>query len=129
VTLYATVKYLHVAAVALSGAGFLLRGLWMLTGDPRLHHRITRALPHVIDTILLLSAVTLAGMLRQYPFAQHWLTAKVLGLVAYIVLGVIALRRGPTKGARLAALVAALVTYAWIISVAITRNPWGFLGA
>jgi uncharacterized membrane protein SirB2 len=129
VALYGIVKHLHVTCVALSGAGFLLRGLWMLTGDPRLQHRITRWLPHVVDTLLLLSAVMLAVMLRQYPFAHSWVTAKVLGLIGYIVLGAIALRRGPTRGVRFGALLAALVAYAWIVSVAITKNPWGFLGA
>jgi uncharacterized membrane protein SirB2 len=126
VTLYGFVKYLHVSCVALSGAGFLLRGLWALTSNPRLQHRVTRRLPHVVDTVLLLSAVILAGMIGQYPFIHSWVTAKVLGLILYIVLGAIALRYGPTLTVRLGALLAALATYAWIISVAILKNPWGF---
>jgi uncharacterized membrane protein SirB2 len=128
-SLYAVAWQLHVACVVLSGAGFLLRGAWMLTGDPRLRHPITRRLPHVIDTLLLLSAIVLAVTLHQYPFAAPWVTAKVLGLIAYIVLGAIALRHGPTLRARGSALVAALLVYAWIVSVAITKNPWGFLAS
>lgn len=126
-TLYAAAWHAHVACVVLSGAGFLLRGAWMLRGDPRLRHPLTRRLPHVIDTLLLLSAIVLAGTLHQYPFAAPWVTAKVLGLIVYIVLGAIALRRGRTLRARRSALAAALLAYAWIVSVALTRNPWGFL--
>jgi uncharacterized membrane protein SirB2 len=124
--LYGIIKHLHIGCVALSGAGFVLRALWTLTGDPRMQHRITRRLPHIIDTVLLLSAVTLAIMIQQYPFADSWVTAKVMGLILYVVLGAIALRHGPTLTVRLGALLAALATYAWIISVAILKNPWGF---
>jgi uncharacterized membrane protein SirB2 len=124
--LYASLKYLHVGCVVLSGAGFLLRGAWMVTGNPLLRHPLTRRLPHVVDTLLLASAIALAVMLRQYPFAAPWVTAKVLGLLAYIVLGVIALRRGPSLAVRGVALAGAVLTYAWIISVALTKNPYGY---
>ena len=56
-------------------------------------------------------------------------TAKVLGLLAYIVLGIIALRRGPSLAVRSVALLGAVLTYAWIISVALTRNPYGYFAA
>ena len=124
---YLALKHLHITCVVLSGAGFLLRGVWMLTSSPRLQHALTRRLPHVIDTLLLMSAIVLAATLHQYPFVAPWVTAKVLGLIAYIVLGAIALKRGPTLRVRSAALLTALLTYAWIVSVAITKNAWGFL--
>ena len=124
--LYAGLKYLHVGCVVLSGAGFLLRGAWMVTDNPLLRHPLTRRLPHVVDTLLLASAIALAVMLRQYPFAAPWVTAKVLGLLAYIVLGVIALRRGPNLAVRGVALAGAVLTYAWIVSVALTKNPYGY---
>jgi len=97
----------------------------MLRGSPLLQARLVRVLPHVVDTLLLASAVWLAVLLRQYPFVQGWLTAKVLGLIAYIVLGSYALRRGRTPRQRAAAFVAALVTAAYIVAVAVTRDPRG----
>lgn len=124
---YFLIKKLHVLFVLLSIGGFLLRGAWMLSGSALLEHRVTRTLPHVIDSLLLITAIALAVMIAQYPFVAGWITAKVLGLVAYIVLGVIALRRGPTLAVRLSALLAAVATYAWIVSVAITKSPLGFL--
>lgn len=124
---YFLIKKLHVLFVLLSIGGFLLRGAWMLSGSALLEHRVTRTLPHVIDSLLLITAIALAVMIAQYPFVAGWITAKVVGLVAYIVLGVIALRRGPTLAIRLSALLAAVATYAWIVSVAITKSPSGFL--
>lgn len=126
--MYFAIKHLHVTCVVLSATGFLLRGLWMVTGSPLLQHRLTRVLPHVIDTLLLLSAIALAVLIQQYPFAADWVTAKVFGLLAYIVLGTIALKRGRTKGMRVAAFIAALLVYAWIVSVAVTKNLAGLLG-
>lgn len=124
---YLFAKNLHVACVIVSLGGFAARGLLMLAGSPLLGARVTRIAPHVVDTLLLASALWLAWMLRQYPFVHGWLTAKVLGLVAYIVLGAIALRRGRTKGIRVAAFVAASATAFYIVSVALTHDPRGFL--
>jgi uncharacterized membrane protein SirB2 len=63
----------------------------------------------------------------QYPFALDWLTAKLGGLLVYIVCGAMALKRGRTKGQRAVYLVVAVLAFAYIVSVALTRNPAGFL--
>jgi uncharacterized membrane protein SirB2 len=120
---YLALKHLHVTCVVLSGLGFGLRGLWMLLDSPLGRHRLSRTLPHVVDTLLLGSALSMAWMSGQYPFVNGWLTAKLFGLVAYILLGVMALRRGRSKAIRARYLVLALTAYAYIVSVALTRNP------
>ncbi|HWK50172.1 MAG TPA: SirB2 family protein, partial [Steroidobacter sp.] len=74
---------------------------------------------------LLTAALMLATMLHQYPFVHGWLTVKVLLLVVYIVLGTFALKRGSTKTIRVVCWVAALLVYAFIISVARAHNPVG----
>ncbi len=124
---YLAIKHLHVACVVLSGLGFLLRGLWMLLDSRWLLHRLTRIVPHVVDTMLLGSAVALAAWSGQYPPVSAWVSAKIVGLLLYIVLGAVALRRGRTRGRRAVAFVLACVCFAWIVSVALTRNPLGFL--
>ena len=126
---YLLLKHLHVTCVALSGAGFLLRGLWMLLDSPMLRRRWVRIAPHLIDTLLLGSAIAMAVLSAQYPFAQGWLTAKVLGLLIYIVCGAVALKRGRTKAQRALFFGIALTTFAWIVSVALTRNPLGIFAA
>lgn len=124
---YVLAKSIHVACVVLSLGGFAARGVLMLAGSPVLEARFVRIAPHVVDTLLLASALWLSWIIRQYPFVDAWLTAKVLGLVAYIVLGAIALRRGRTKGVRLAAFAGAAATAAYIVSVALTHDARGLL--
>ncbi len=121
--MYLAIKHLHVTAVTLSLSFFALRGYWMLTGSPLLGRTWVRRLPHVVDTVLLLSAITLASLLRQYPFVHPWLTAKVLALVAYVVLGSLALHRGRTPAIRRTALALALLTAAYIVAVALQHDP------
>jgi uncharacterized membrane protein SirB2 len=88
---------------------------------------VLRRLSYAIDTALLGSALALVGILHQYPFVSSWLTAKVLLLVVYILLGIFALRRGRTRLTRQMCFVAALSVYAFIISVAMTHDPRGVL--
>jgi uncharacterized membrane protein SirB2 len=124
---YLVAHHLHVAWVTLSIALFILRGGLMLAGSPRLRSPVLRVLPHVVDTTLLASALWLVSVLRLPVFATPWLVAKLTGVVAYIVIGSIALRRGRSRPAAAAALVAALVTVGWVVSVAIRHDPMGFL--
>jgi uncharacterized membrane protein SirB2 len=123
---YLLLKQVHFACAILSIAGFTLRGALMLGDSPLLQSRFARIAPHVVDTVLLVSALALAWMSAQYPFAQNWLTAKVLALLAYIGLGTIALKRGRTKPVRVAAFALALATALYIVSVAFARHPLGF---
>lgn len=126
-TTYLALRELHRTAVILSFTLFALRGLWMLADSPQLQRRWVRIVPHLIDTVLLASAIGLTLILQQYPFVNGWLTAKMLALIAYILLGHIALKRGPTRSIRAVAWVAALATFGYIISVALTHDPLGFL--
>ena len=93
---YATLKVVHVASAATSLVLFALRGAWMIGAPQRLKRRWVRIVPHVVDTVLLVSAIGLAVMIGNYPGTHGWLTAKVVGLIGYIVLGSIALKRGRT---------------------------------
>lgn len=117
------IKNVHVTTAALSLLGFLVRGMLMLLDSPLLNARVVRTLPHVVDTVLLLSAVALTLNLQQYPFAQGWLTAKVIGLVVYIILGAMGLRYGRSKRVRVLAFIGALLIFSYIVGVALTRNP------
>ena len=123
---YLVLKYLHVSCVVLSGFGFFLRGLWMLSESALLKQRWVRVVPHIVDTVLLGSAITMLVISVQLPFAQGWLTAKLIGLVVYIMFGMMALKRGRTKKVRAVFFVAALAAFAYIVSVALTRSPLGF---
>ena len=123
---YLLLKQLHIACAALSIAGFAARGVLMLRESHLLQARFVRTAPHVVDSALLASAIALAWMSGQYPFAQSWLTAKVLALIVYIVLGAIALKPARSATVRRAAFALALATVLYIVSVALTRDPWGY---
>ena len=121
---YLLLKHLHVTAVVVSGTGFFLRGLLMLNDSPLLQRRLLKVLPHIVDTVLLGSAITMAVISAQYPFVQPWLTAKFFGLLAYILCGTMALKRGRTPRQRLVFLGLAMLSFAYIVSAALTRSPY-----
>ena len=124
---YSLLKQLHLTTIAVTLALFVLRGIWMMTAPARLQSRWVRILPHVNDTLLLASGIALAVRLQQYPFVQGWLTAKFFALILYIVLGTYALKRGQTQGQRIAAWIAALLVFAYMVAVALTHSPAPFL--
>ena len=123
---YLALKDLHVTCVILSGIGFFVRGLWKLSASPMLQRRWVRVFPHLVDTVLLGSAITMAVLSHQYPLAQNWLTAKLVGLLVYILCGTMALKRARTRAASAAWFAAAVLSFAYIVSVALTRNPLVF---
>lgn len=125
---YLAVKYLHIGCVVLSGCGFVLRGLLMLADSSLLQRRWLKIAPHVNDTVLLAAALALSVLSGQYPFVDAWVSAKVFGLIGYIVLGSLALKPGLGKGARTAYGLAALAVFAYIVSVALRKDARGFLG-
>lgn len=102
-----------------------MRGLWMLSDSPRLNLRWVRVVPHLVDTLLLGSAIAMAVISAQYPLAQDWLMAKLIGLLVYILCGMMALRHGRSKATRAIYFAAALLAFSYIVSVAITRSPLG----
>jgi uncharacterized membrane protein SirB2 len=121
-------KHLHITCALLSIAGFALRGYWMYTGNSRLQHRLARVLPHCVDTVLLATAIAMLVQWNLWPWQQGWLLAKVVALLVYIGLGMIALRFGATRRARAVACLLALATAAYIVSVALTHDARGVLG-
>jgi len=125
---HATLKLIHISCVTLSISGFLLRGSLMLAGSSLLNHNLVKKAPHYVDTTLLFSGIWLAINLQQYPGTVPWLTAKLVALVIYVLLGSLALR-GKTNRIRYSALAGALMVFSYMSSVALTRSatPWDIL--
>lgn len=127
--LYSTTKIIHMTCVGISGSLFAGRGLWIITTRRGLW-RWLRIVPHAIDTLLLTSGLTLAFIIHQYPFFNSgWLTAKVIGLLIYIALGVLLFRGARGRAERAFTGLAALLVFAYIISVAISKQPAGLLAS
>lgn len=123
---YTAIKHVHMSAAALSLGLFVLRGVWMLRAPQLLARRWVRIVPHVVDTALLASALWLAWQIG-FGANSQWLSAKIVALLVYIAVGTIALKRGRTRGIRIAAFIAAIATFAYIVSVALTKSPLGLL--
>lgn len=121
------IKAIHITTAGISISLFMLRGYWRLQDAAHLRARWVRIVPHVNDTLLLASAVALAIVTQQYPGAQSWLTAKVIGLLVYIGLGMVALRFARGRPAQIGAGLAAIAVFAYIIAVAVTRHPIPFV--
>ena len=125
---YLILKNLHLTTIAITLTLFVLRGAWMMTSSPLLQARWVRIVPHLNDSLLLASGIGLAVLIRQYPLTHGWLTAKFFALIAYIVLGTIALKRGRTRGQRISAWFAALLVFGYMAAVARAHAPFPFIG-
>lgn len=123
---YLAIKHIHLSCVLLSLILFLMRGTWALYYPEKLQQKWVKVLPHLIDTALLVSALTLAFMLQQYPFIDHWLSAKVIALCLYIGLGSYVIKSNAARGRKLLAFIAALCTFGYIVAVALSHQalPW-----
>ena len=125
---YLALKQAHVILALVSIIGFALRWNWK-----RLDHRLAatravRIVPHVIDSLLLAAGVAMAMQIGQYPLTHAWLTAKIVGLLLYIGLGMIAMRSAPGSRRSTTAFVCAVFVFAWIASIARSKSAWGFFG-
>ena len=125
--MYLVLKYAHMVAAVATISGFMLRGYWMLTESARLQLPIARTAPHIVDTVFLLAGVGMVWLLQLNPLTQPWLLAKFTGLIAYILLGTVALKRGRTKQFRMVALVGAVGVFTYIAGVALTKSPLSWL--
>jgi len=126
---YPQIKLVHVAAVLLSGGLFLLRGLAVQGGMRWGMATPVRFLSYGIDIVLLSAALMLLAILPSAMFANGWLWAKLGLLVAYVVLGSFALKRGRTPGVRWSCFVAALLAYGAMFTIARAHHPLGAIRA
>jgi uncharacterized membrane protein SirB2 len=124
---YVFLKNLHLTTIAVTLTLFVLRGAWMMMDSSLLQARWVRIVPHLNDALLLASGISLAVLMQQYPLIHGWLTAKFLALLLYIVLGTVALKRGKTKTRRIAAWLAALLIFGYMVAVAVAHDPFPFL--
>ena len=122
---YFALRQVHITCAILTITLFTFRGLLMVAGSPLHRSRVLRIMPVAVDTVLLTTALMLTTVIRHYPFSTGWLTMKVLLLVAYIVLGSVALRPGRSRAVRISAFATALATVAFLVTVARTHSPLG----
>lgn len=121
--MYMMAKHLHMTAVGLSILLFVFRFIWSQFDASVLSKKWVKILPHIVDTVLLASAIWLCVILSQYPFVNAWLTFKVVGVVLYIVFGIFALKKAKTTMGKWSFFVAALAVLMATAMVAVTKQP------
>ena len=121
--MYLILKNAHIVLALLSITLFVVRAVWSVNASPQLQQKWARIVPHIIDTLLLTSAVYLMIASHQFPFSDNWLTAKLVALIVYIGLGTFAIKRGRTAGSRLLFSLMSVAVFCYILAVAITHSP------
>ena len=116
-------KSIHITCVVLSYALFFMRGIWLMRSSSIMQQRWVRIAPHSIDSVLLVSAILLAWQLGYTPMNAPWLAAKIVALLLYIGLGMLAFRFAKTLQMRLVAWLSAQIAFFYIVAVAITHDP------
>ena len=124
--MYMMFKHLHLTAVALSITLFVLRFIWTVRGSELMNKKWVKIVPHVIDTVLLLSAIALCFIISQYPFVNAWLTEKVMGVVLYILMGLWTLKFARTTALKTVGFVGALAWIVFTAKVAVFKQPLMF---
>ena len=120
---YGALKGIHMSCAVATYALFVLRGLWRFGGSARAGARWVKVAPHVIDTVLLTSALGMAWTLARFPAMHPFLLAKFVAVCVYIGLGMLAFRFGRTPRIRLAAWIGAQAVFLYILGVAISKSP------
>jgi len=118
-------KLVHISCVFISFTGFIARSIWIVRNSRMMDKKWVKIFPHLIDTLLLLSAIVLLFQLQLSPL-HHWLLAKIGALVIYIGLGVIAFKTSRSKRTRVIAWLMAVSVFLYIVSVALTKSAYGF---
>lgn len=122
--MYSFFKILHIITVFTSFTLFLIRGLLLMKQFDAHKNKIIKILPHINDTVLFFSAIVLMMISGQYPGIDNsWLLAKIIALLAYILLGMAALHWAKTPRLQLVAWYSALVVFIYIVHTAVTKSP------
>jgi len=120
---YIAYKHLHTSFAALSIIFFIIRAYWSVLERGCLQNTFVRVAPHIIDTLFLLSGLAMAFTIG---FNHPWLIAKIIGLIAYIYVGIFAIRRGRTPQIRLLSAIVAILIYVYIVGIALNKSVLSF---
>jgi len=124
--MYMIVKHSHLTLMLLSVSFLIIRVLASTQNAQWLQQKWAKIAPHIIDTLLLISAVILMTLISQYPIADNWISAKVVALIAYIGLGTMAFKGNKSALTKIFFLLLALTVIGYMIAVAVTKQafPW-----
>lgn len=121
------IKLIHMSTALISIIFFVIRGFWVFNHSEMMSKKWVKIVPHINDTVLLVTAIFLAISIQQYPFTHEWLTAKFIALLLYIVFGMFALKRAKKMSYKVVFFVLSLLMFTYIVGVALNRSMNWFL--
>lgn len=126
--MYEILKHTHLTALTISFLLFFVRGYLMMRESSAVKHKVFLIAPHIVNLALIVSGISLAVLLHANPANQPWLAIKLVALVIYIALGILTFKH-PKLQVRKILWLLSLVVFAFIVSVAESKNPLGFFAA
>lgn len=120
-------RSLHQSLALVSLSGFIVRWYGRVHEMTWAQAKITRILPHIIDTVFFFTGLLLAWQSGLFNHLPAWLWAKLIGLLLYILLGGLAMRTVHRYRISCWFFSAAIACFAWIVSTAIGKSPLAFV--
>lgn len=123
--MYEGLKHFHLLTIVISATLLSVRYALMMANSKLLDKKFLKVFPHINDTALLLSGIALIFITGFIPFtdAAPWLTEKLTCVLAYIALGLFALKLGKNKLLRTFSFFGALGWLAIAGKLAVTKTP------
>lgn len=121
-------KHIHLTALAISFFLFFIRGYLMMRESNASKHRVFLIAPHIVNLLLIGTGIALAVVMHFNPASQPWLAVKLVALALYIALGILTFKH-PVLKIRKILWLFALIVFAFIVSIAQSKNPLGFFAA
>jgi len=121
-TLYEIFKLGHLTCVVISGSLFVYRYVRLRMRPKQPLAKALKVLPHINDTVLLASAIGMLSLIGVNPLTTPWLLAKIVALLAYIVLGAICMRSLPGSRRQAISFFAAIGVFTYILLVAFSKQ-------
>lgn len=116
-------KLIHLTTVTITISLFVIRGLGLFMDAGLMSRKWVRIVPHINDTILLISGIWLAIQIEQYPLVHGWLTAKLLALLVYIGTGLAVFRFARNRRQQVGSWIVAILVFGYMLGVAIRHHP------
>jgi len=119
--LYPLLKMLHVGFALISITALALRFWWNWRKPEVIPGLWLKIGPHINNALLIISAFALAFLLALSPHSQPWLMNKLIFLVLYVVLAILAVKPTFSLKVRAGAFISAFVIFMAMAHIAVSK--------
>lgn len=120
--MYMALKHSHLTLIILSLVLLFVRVGMLSSGKPL--NKFLKIYPHINDTLLIVSAITLSALLQQYPFVSGWLTLKLAFVITYFVCVFKAIKAQPKTKSQW--LYTAIATFSLLAASMVATSKFSF---